>query len=190
MTTEQLILEAAEAVFLEKGFAAARTNEISLRAGVNHALLHYYFRTKENIFEKVLNKNLNELAQTLVCSFGTESRNGKEAILNGVRAHFEALRNKPQLPKFIVTEVYCNEQRAQLMKEFISCDLLPVRKSIETSLKEIGADVDAETLLFDIIVLNCFPFLTLPVIKTVRGDVDSFLDARINENVTLISRRI
>lgn len=55
-TTEQLILEAAEAEFLEKGYGKARTTEIARRAGVNHSMLHYYFRTKENLFEVMFQK--------------------------------------------------------------------------------------------------------------------------------------
>ena len=51
--TEQSILKAAEKEFLKKGFSGSKTTEIAKEAGVTHAMLHYYFRTKENLFNKV-----------------------------------------------------------------------------------------------------------------------------------------
>ncbi len=53
INTQQLILEAAEVEFLEKGYEKARTTEIARRAGVNHAMLHYYFQSKEKLFHRV-----------------------------------------------------------------------------------------------------------------------------------------
>lgn len=52
-STELNILAAAEKLFLEKGFKAASTTEIAREAGCNQALVHYYFRTKENLFDKI-----------------------------------------------------------------------------------------------------------------------------------------
>ena len=51
--TEQIILEAAEAEFLEKGYGNAKTVAIAQRAGVSHSMLHYYYRTKEQLFQKI-----------------------------------------------------------------------------------------------------------------------------------------
>ena len=53
VNTEQAIMEAAEKEFLDKGYTLTKTTEIARIAGVNHAMLHYYFRTKDNLFEKV-----------------------------------------------------------------------------------------------------------------------------------------
>lgn len=53
---EQAILKAAEREFLTKGYAGARTTSIAEAAGVTHAMLHYYFRTKEHIFERILDE--------------------------------------------------------------------------------------------------------------------------------------
>ena len=56
LTKEELILNAASDVFIEKGLSGARTQEIADRAGINKTLLHYYFRTKENIFARILQR--------------------------------------------------------------------------------------------------------------------------------------
>lgn len=52
--TEYLILQAAEREFMSKGFAGARTTSIAEAAGVTHAMFHYYFRTKEKLFDRII----------------------------------------------------------------------------------------------------------------------------------------
>ena len=64
-STEQLILQAAQAVFLEKGLAGARMQEIADRAGINKALLHYYFRSKEKLSETVVHQTMGLLIPRL-----------------------------------------------------------------------------------------------------------------------------
>lgn len=61
--TEQNILDAAEAIFLEKGYSGTTTTEIAKRAGVNHAMLHYYYRTKENLFEIIFEKQVKKYSK-------------------------------------------------------------------------------------------------------------------------------
>ena len=60
--TEQAILKAAEKEFIEKGYALSKTTEIAKAAGVTHAMLHYYFRTKENLFDKVFQEKSRLIA--------------------------------------------------------------------------------------------------------------------------------
>ena len=91
-TTEQAIMDAAEEVFLEKGYNLATTTLIAKKAGVTHAMLHYYFRTKEHIFMKVLEKILRELMQ----SFRPVMSKGEpfwETLEKGISTHFDFFRN-------------------------------------------------------------------------------------------------
>lgn len=67
---EQAILEAAEREFLDKGFAGARTTSIAKAAGVTHAMLHYYFRTKEQLFERILDEKTRLMSQSVLTAFG------------------------------------------------------------------------------------------------------------------------
>ncbi len=64
-STEQKILEAAEKVFIRKGYAKTRLQEIANLAGVNNPLLHYYFRTKDKLYQKVLERQLQKLRKPL-----------------------------------------------------------------------------------------------------------------------------
>ncbi len=66
--TEQAILQTAETEFLDKGFALAKTTEIAKQAGVTHAMLHYYYRTKEKLFERVFQEKVDLMAHSLVAT--------------------------------------------------------------------------------------------------------------------------
>ena len=67
---EQAILEAAEREFIVKGFAGARTTSIAEAAGVTHAMLHYYFRTKEQLFERILDEKMRLMGESVLAAFG------------------------------------------------------------------------------------------------------------------------
>ena len=95
--TEEAIMEASEALFLEKGYLLATTTEIARRAGVTHAMLHYYYRTKEQIFFKVLDKNLHELFQSVRAGMSSEEVSFWENLKGGVMLLLEFLDQHRQL---------------------------------------------------------------------------------------------
>ena len=80
--TEGAVMAAAEELFLEKGYSLATTTEIARRAGVTHAMLHYYFQTKEQIFFK--DKNLHELFASIRVAMSTEAVSFWENLKGGV----------------------------------------------------------------------------------------------------------
>lgn len=67
--TEQAILQAAEKEFLDKGFALAKTTDIARAAGVTHAMLHYYYRTKEKLFERIFQEKVQVMSRSLCATF-------------------------------------------------------------------------------------------------------------------------
>ena len=73
---EQAILEAAEREFIVKGFAGARTTSIAEAAGVTHAMLHYYFRTKEQLFERILDEKMRLMGESVLAAFGQPGSSG------------------------------------------------------------------------------------------------------------------
>lgn len=89
--TEQNIMAAAEEMFLEKGYRAATTVKIAEKAGVTHAMLHYYFRTKEQMFIKVLDKNQQELFASIRPVMSMNTENVWETIKGGVSLFFDFL---------------------------------------------------------------------------------------------------
>ena len=95
--TELAISAAAEELFLENGYNLTTTTMIARKAGVTHAMLHYYFRTKEHIFVKVLDRNMDEL----LASFHPVMRKDApfwESLETGISTHFDFLMKHPKLP--------------------------------------------------------------------------------------------
>ena len=94
-TKEQAILAAAEQEFLAKGFDGARTTSIAAAAGVTHAMLHYYFRTKENIFERILDEKLRLMGESVLAAFGDPALPFLERIQEGLSRHFDFTAANP-----------------------------------------------------------------------------------------------
>ena len=113
--TEQIILEAAEAEFLEKGYSNAKMMAIAQRAGVAHSMLHYYFRSKENLFQGILQQKMRDMF-----SLEGEALEG-ETTFEGLLRKVRDLRDRffaanPKFAYFILTEVMGNANRALLVR--------------------------------------------------------------------------
>lgn len=196
---EQGILEAAEREFLDKGFAGARTTSIAEAAGVTHAMLHYYFRTKEQLFERILDEKTRLMSQSVLTAFGQPDLPLQERIRDGVESHFDFIAANPDLPRFIVNEVFSRPERYEAMRRRIRIIAEGLMHDIQQELDASAArgetePVDARMLLLDIISLNVFPFIGFHIIEPVFGDLsgnrERFFEMRRAENVEIILRRL
>ena len=104
-STETLILEAAEREFLAKGFAGARTTAIAEDAGVTHAMLHYYFRSKQNLFDRIVESKIELLDRLVFSAFDDDSFPLAERLSRGIAAHFDFIADNPGLPAFMITQL-------------------------------------------------------------------------------------
>ena len=197
--TEFRILQAAEEEFLLKGLEGARTSTIAERAGVTHAMLHYYFRTKGMLFERIIAKKMQEVGKIMLTVFVSGDMPLTERVKLGVEQHFDFVANNPDLPRFVIQEVYSHPERHEIMQSQISAiagDLIQdLQRHIEESAAaKITAWVDARMLILDIISLNLFTFISYPLVKPILGDFsidkDAFLEKRKAENVEIIMRRL
>jgi AcrR family transcriptional regulator len=193
--SEQNILKAAEKLFLEKGYEGVRTTEIAKAAGVNHALLHYYFRTKENLFNQIFEQKASQLLGFLVDAF---NRNLPffEKLKLGIESHFHFLSQTPELPLFVLREIVQNKDR----KNFIIQKALPIGREIikkmtiaihEEVKKGTIRTINAQDLLLNIASLNVFAFVAAQAfydLKTDREkeDYKRFLNDRKKNNVEII----
>ena len=107
---EQAILRAAERLFLDKGFALTSTTEIAREAGCNQALVHYYFRTKENLFEKIFEQKIRMLISNIF-SIDREGGTFEEKLRRKIEAHFEILKKNPKIPFLVINEITTNPER-------------------------------------------------------------------------------
>ena len=193
--TEQLILEVAEKLFIEKGYTGTRTAEIANEAGVNQALLHYYFRTKENLFNQIFEQKATQLLECFSMSVDNDSAFFEE-LKAGIEAHFEILSKSPGLPLFILREVVSDKNR----KDFIMKNLLPTGMELYKKLKVAirrearrGRIRPVRTfdLLFNVVSLNVFAFVAAQLLFDTNAEEDQknmrkFLEERKRNNIKLI----
>ena len=112
-TTEELILKAAEQEFMTKGFAGARTTSIAEAAGVTHAMFHYYFRTKEKLFDRIIAEKIKMLINGLLTSVTDRDMSLNELIKNIIDRHLNFLSANPDLPNFVTREIYGNPDKVK-----------------------------------------------------------------------------
>lgn len=193
ITTEQTILEAAELEFLDKGFAGAKTTAIAKRAGVNHAMIHYYFRTKENLFTMVFQQKIRILAESFSQSFNEELSFFDQLKL-AIGTHFDFIAANPRLLFFVYGEIITNDRRKKMLVQSV----FPKLKGIVKRLKDgIDAEVENGTirfirpteLLMNIIALNAITFLAMPLLQIIKrnnNEVEKLLKQRRENNIQFI----
>ena len=197
--TESRILQAAEKEFFEKGFAGARTASIAEAAGVTHAMLHYYFRTKDKLFERIITEKMNMLEEIVLSAIGDGNLPLEDRIRQGIEHHFDFIAANHELPRFLANEVHAHPERLETMKvnmQNIAGEMLNnlQREIDECARQEHCKQVDARMLLIDIMSLNVFPFMAAPIIGEIIGssyeNYDEFLAIRKKENVETILRKL
>lgn len=166
INTESEILNAAKRIFQRKGMDGARMQEIANEAGINKALLHYYYRSKQLLFEAVFKNAFVLLAPQL------------NKVLNDDSTLFDKIRNftnnyisfvvkHPYLPNFIIQELNRNPEFAKKLvteKHFPSIEKF--RKQVSDEVIEgIIRPIKAEQLFINLIALNIFPFIAEPLVK-------------------------
>lgn len=197
--TESRILQAAEKEFFEKGYAGARTVSIAEAAGVTHAMLHYYFRTKDKLFERIVSDKMTLLGNIVLSAIGDESQPLEERIRQGVERHFDFISANRDLPRFIVNEVFSHPERIEILKTSIQNIVNDLLNNLQQEIDEYAAkglcqQADARMLLIDIVSLNVFPFMAVPIVKEAIGysykSYDEFLTLRKKENVETVLRKL
>ena len=195
---EQLILEAAEKEFLEKGYDGARTTSIAKAAGVTHAMLHYYFRTKELLFERIIDKKMEEIVPLMTHLFGNSDLPLVKRIEEAISVHFDFVIANPDLPRFLIDEVLPDTERCHLYKSKIT-NVIYLFDSIQREVNDAASKGEVEQfnvlLLFQsILSLNIIPSIMANMIENLIGDnkqaVETFMVQRKAENIELIMRRI
>lgn len=196
---EQQILAAAEQEFLTKGYDGARTTSIAQAAGVTHAMLHYYFRTKEQLFERIVDEKFETMSRSMFAIMGDPSLPIVERIKGGIEAHFDFIAANPLLPRFVINEIISRPERYKLLYKRVSdvidnvyCDLqFEIDRSAERGEIEW---VDVKMLLISILSLNIFTFIAYPFMEPLMGELmadrEGFLAVRKAENIETILRRI
>ena len=165
-TTEHQILDAAKDVFQAKGMDGARMQEIADKAGINKAMLHYYYRSKQLLFEAVFKNAFSLLAPQLNIILNDDS-SIEDKIRSFTFNYTNFMIKHPYLPNFIIQELNRNKDFVLKLKEnpgFPNLEKFKVKVNSEIS-QGLLIPIDAEQLFVNILALNIFPFLGKPLVK-------------------------
>ena len=159
-STEEKILEAASEVFTEKGFAGTRTRDIAEKAGINLALLNYYFRSKEKLFEQVMKAKILLFFGQILPIITNEKTTLEEKIDLATEKYIDILSKNPNLPIFVISEI--QKKNSELT------NVLPIKKVFNNSslikqIKEKRPDLNPLHFLVTFLGMTIFPFLAKPV---------------------------
>ncbi len=168
--TEKQILDAAETIFQTKGMSGARMQEIADKAGINKAMLHYYYRSKQSLFEAVFKKAFSLLAPQLDAILNDDS-SIEDKITNFTHNYITFISKHPYIPNFIIQELNRNPSFIEKIQEnssFPSLDKFnaQVEKEVEAGILK---PTDGKQLFIHILSLNIFPFVATPLVKAFVG---------------------
>lgn len=196
---EQQILAAAEQEFLTRGYDGARTTSIAQAAGVTHAMLHYYFRTKEQLFERIVDEKFKTMSDSMFAIMGDPSLPIVERIKGGIEAHFNFVAQNPLLPRFVINEIISRPERYDVLYKRVGAIIDNVYRGLQSEINRSAErgemeKVDVKMLFISIMSLNIFTFLAYPFMEPLMGELmanrERFLAERKAENIETILRRI
>lgn len=193
--TEILVLDAARKVFLANGFDGTSMQMIANEAGINKALLHYYYRSKDRLFEAVFVEAFSQMVPNLMKVFFSEMV-FEDKIRAFVDTYISALLQYPQIPQFILHELHRNPQRIVELIESTGLNPEMVFGIIRQEMnKGTIIKMDPRQLMVNLLSLCIFPFAARPMIQGFffRNDVtafDQFLEERKKEVAAFILNAI
>lgn len=187
-TTEEKIKNAARTVFHKKGFAATRTRDIAEEAGINLALLNYYFRSKEKLFEIIMIETLFRFMQNIATVFNDEKTTLEKKIEVVASNYIDFIIKEPEVPLFIMSEIRSNADGL--------LERLPMKQIVMNSvfMKQHKKAVESRKItepnplhfLMNLLGLVVFPFIGRPLIKGVGGLKDAQFNQLMQERKKLI----
>lgn len=160
LSTEEKILEAASKVFTEKGFAATRTRDIAEEAGINLALLNYYFRSKEKLFHQIMRVKVLQMFGSIlpIIINGKTTLDEKIDLLS--EKYFEVLSKNPNLPIFVMSEIH---QNPNFIPFNLPKDFLLNNVSLIKQIKERKPELNPLHFMISFLGMTIFPFVAKPV---------------------------
>lgn len=179
ISTEEKIIQAARIVFTQKGYAATRTRDIAEAAGINLALLNYYFRSKEKLFQLIMSQNLDQLFSIIFPIINNDALELEEKLRVLIESYIDLLKRSPELPMFVFHEI---KARPEIFKDRMHVNEILEQSSLVRQIREINPAIEPVQFIVSILGMTIFPFVAKPIIFQ---DPDQF-ERLMNERKILI----
>lgn len=182
-STEEKIIAAARKVFTQKGYAATRTRDIAEEAGLNLALLNYYFRSKEKLFELVMAEKVGQLFGIIGPIVNNKDTSLEEKIGFIVSTYLTVLTENPGLPLFVLSEIRNNPEH---FSDRIQAGKLLTQSVLVKQLIEKRPDIHPLQFIINTLSMCIFPFIAKPVLQASGVLEEESFSKLINDRKTLI----
>jgi len=181
-STEEKILLSAKKVFYQKGLKGARMQEIADDAGVNKAMLHYYFRSKEKLFDKVFEQSVQSVTPMLMNVF-LEDSDLNAKITHFVEMMIDLFLQEPYLSNFIINELSQNPEKLfvnvlDLEGGLIGKVITVINEQITVEIDKgnIKANIRPAELIVNIMSLCLLPIMAQTVLQKTLGISDDRME--------------
>ncbi len=183
LSTEEKIKEAARIVFTRKGYAATRTRDIAEEAGLNLALLNYYFRSKEKLFHMIMLEKMQQLFGVMIPLINNPDTTLESKVEQIVASYIDMLKANPDLPLFVLSEM---KQHAKHLTSVIPVDKVLPDAILIKQLQEKRPDIHPVQFLLSILSMTIFPFVVKPVFTGTGILKQSAYDMMLEERKKLV----
>ena len=160
LSTEEKIIDAARKLFTQKGFSATRTRDIAEEADINLALLNYYFRSKQNLFQIIIEEKFDVLFGVINPVLSNSEISIEEKIETLVTNYTNLLLENEDLAFFVLSEMKTNKFILKKVKQNAKMLSQPI---IENQLKERGFTISSINFIMNIVSMTMFPFISKPL---------------------------
>lgn len=191
---EQRIREVAQDLFFKQGYALTSTTQIAKEVGCTQALVHYYYRTKENLFRQIFLEQIQAALGVIGQSLMNEESFDK-FIEHAISMYFDALMSNPRLPFFVLEELVSNPARRQYLRQnFIkspSYGMLYMQFDARLRKEQQEgriAKIEPFDLMMTIVSLTVFTFLAMPVFQDLLAQTDEQVQAFVQHRKAEITR--
>ncbi|HMH23451.1 MAG TPA: TetR/AcrR family transcriptional regulator [Puia sp.] len=188
LSTEEKIKEAARKIFTRKGYSATRTRDIAEEAGINLALLNYYFRSKEKLFDIVMLENFGQFVSGIRALFNEKTTTLEQKIESLVEFYITQLSANPDLPLFILNEIRSDPKK--LRSRGFNKDILLkshfMQQLTEELKKRKKTAINPMHFVMNIFSMTIFPFLAAPLVMETGNLTDPDFKKIMEERKKLI----
>lgn len=172
ISTEEKIKKAARKVFQEKGYGQARTRDIADEAGINLALLNYYFRSKEKLFDIIMEESMQQMFGLIVGVVNDESIELSRKIDLIVNRYVDSLLENPNLPLFVLSEIQANPkklmERVGISENLIKNNYFYKQMSDQMNKKDLKG-IDPLQIFINIVSMTVFPIVGKPLLISIHS---------------------
>ncbi|MGP8215878.1 MAG: TetR/AcrR family transcriptional regulator [Bacteroidia bacterium] len=164
---EEKIIAAARHLFTERGYDAVKTRDIAKEAGINLALLNYYFRSKENLFEIIMQDNISQFMEVISEIVNNEDTSMQEKIENLVANYIDMFLLNPDMPLFVISNSRIDNHRMRMREKFMGSYFM---KQVQKAAKKGKiADINPGHFMMNIVGLTIFPFVARRMLISNNG---------------------